>query len=254
MAYYRTISLSFWTDSKVDDNFTPEDKYFYLYLLTNPHTNICGCYEISHKQMERETGYNLDTVKRLLGRMEKEHRVIAYSEETKEVLILNWHKYNWTRSEKVLKSVRETAQYIKNSSFKEFIEKIIENPLQNQYQYQYQSTECRVQSTDVSIGYGYPIDTVSENKGKAKRFAPPTLEEVKAYCSERNNSVDAQRFIDYYTSNGWKVGKNPMKDWKAAVRNWERDNKPQGKPKDSSYDIDEWEKFAESFDLNGGGQ
>ena len=45
-----------------------------------------------------------------------------------------------------------------------------------------------------------------------------------------------------------------MKDWKAAVRNWERDNKPQGKPKDSSYDIDEWEKFAESFDLNGGGQ
>ena len=89
---------------------------------------------------------------------------------------------------------------------------------------------------------------------KKKRFAPPTLEEVKAYCSERNNSVDAQRFIDYYTSNGWKVGKNPMKDWKAAVRNWERDNKPQGKPKDSSYDIDEWEKFAESFDLNGGGQ
>lgn len=249
MAYYRTISLSFWTDSKVDDNFTPEDKYFYLYLLTNPHTNICGCYEISHKQMERETGYNLDTVKRLLGRMEKEHRVIAYSDETKEVLIFNWHKYNWTRSEKVLKSVRETAQYIKNTSFKEFIEKIIENPLQNQYQYQ--STENRVQSTDVSIGYGYPIDTVSENKGKAKRFAPPTLEEVKAYCSERNNSVDAQRFIDYYTSNGWKVGKNSMKDWKAAVRNWERDSKPQSKTKDSSYDVKEWEKFAESFDLSG---
>lgn len=90
---------------------------------------------------------------------------------------------------------------------------------------------------------------------RKKRFAPPTLEEVKAYCSERNNSVDAQRFIDYYTSNGWKVGKNSMKDWKAAVRNWERDSKPQGKtpskPKDSSYDIDEWERFAESFDLSG---
>lgn len=93
------------------------------------------------------------------------------------------------------------------------------------------------------------------NGEKKKRFAPPTLEEVKAYCSERNNSVDAQRFIDYYTSNGWKVGKNPMKDWKAAVRNWERGSKPQGKtpskPKDSSYDIDEWERFAESFDLSG---
>ena len=43
MAVFRTISNSFWTDSKVDDTFTPEDKYFYLYLLTNPHTNICGC-------------------------------------------------------------------------------------------------------------------------------------------------------------------------------------------------------------------
>ena len=58
MAFYRNISINFWTDSKIDDDFTPEDKYFYLYLLTNPHTNICGCYEISMKQMERETGYN----------------------------------------------------------------------------------------------------------------------------------------------------------------------------------------------------
>lgn len=57
---------------------------------------------------------------------------------------------------------------------------------------------------------------------KRKRFTPPTLEEVQAYCYERNNGVDAQRFIDYYTSNGWQVGKNKMKDWKAAVRTWER--------------------------------
>lgn len=57
---------------------------------------------------------------------------------------------------------------------------------------------------------------------KRKRFVPPTLEEVKAYCIERKNNVDAQRFIDYYTSNGWLVGKNKMKDWKAAVRTWER--------------------------------
>lgn len=57
---------------------------------------------------------------------------------------------------------------------------------------------------------------------KRKRFAPPTLDEVKAYCNERKNGVDAERFIDYYTANGWLVGKNKMKDWKAAVRTWER--------------------------------
>lgn len=57
---------------------------------------------------------------------------------------------------------------------------------------------------------------------KRTRFTPPTLEEVQAYCKERRNGVNAERFIDYYTSNGWRVGKNKMKDWKAAVRTWER--------------------------------
>lgn len=66
-----------------------------------------------------------------------------------------------------------------------------------------------------------------ESKSRTrKRFHPPTVEEVEAYCFERNNKVDAERFVDYYTANGWKVGKNPMKDWKAAVRNWERKDPP----------------------------
>ena len=55
-----------------------------------------------------------------------------------------------------------------------------------------------------------------------KRFVPPTEDEVALYCIERRNHVNAQKFVDYYSSNGWKVGRNPMKDWKAAVRTWER--------------------------------
>lgn len=61
-----------------------------------------------------------------------------------------------------------------------------------------------------------------EEKGRSNSFAPPTLDDVTAYCTERGNGIDPQRFIDYYQSNGWKVGKNPMKDWKAAVRTWEQ--------------------------------
>jgi len=57
---------------------------------------------------------------------------------------------------------------------------------------------------------------------KKKRFVKPTVEEVKQYCIERNNCVNAEQFYDYYESNGWKVGKNSMKDWKACVRTWER--------------------------------
>lgn len=54
------------------------------------------------------------------------------------------------------------------------------------------------------------------------KFLQPTVEEIRDYCRTRGNCVDAERFYDYYASNGWKVGKNPMKDWKAAVRTWER--------------------------------
>lgn len=60
MASYRNISMDFWTDSKVVDDFTPEDRYIYLYCMTNPHTNLCGCYEVSIKQIANETGYNND--------------------------------------------------------------------------------------------------------------------------------------------------------------------------------------------------
>lgn len=57
-------------------------------------------------------------------------------------------------------------------------------------------------------------------------FTPPSIEEVSSYCLERNNGVDPQRFIDFYASKGWMVGKNKMKDWKACIRTWERRNEP----------------------------
>lgn len=60
---------------------------------------------------------------------------------------------------------------------------------------------------------------------------PPKLEDVAAYCRERGNSVDPQAWMDHYTANGWRVGKNPMKDWKAAVRTWEKNSGGNGKPK-----------------------
>lgn len=78
-------------------------------------------------------------------------------------------------------------------------------------------------------------DNINNNKDnnivpiQEKRFIPPTVEEVAAYCQARNNTVDAERFIDYYESNGWKVGRNKMKDWKAAVRSWERNDFNKGK-------------------------
>lgn len=62
----------------------------------------------------------------------------------------------------------------------------------------------------------------------SKRFVKPSLEEVTEYCKERNNTINPQTFLDHYESNGWKVGKNPMKDWKACVRTWEQRSNSNG--------------------------
>lgn len=75
--------------------------------------------------------------------------------------------------------------------------------------------------------------------GHSPKFQKPRLGEIADYCKERGNQVDPQRFFDYYESNGWKVGKNPMKDWKATVRNWERNDRKKPEPiKKNPYDID----------------
>lgn len=74
--------------------------------------------------------------------------------------------------------------------------------------------------TEHSLGKQSITESVVDKPPSRKRFIPPTMDEVKEYCMEKGYAVDPQRFVDYYTSNGWKVGKNPMKDWKAAVRTW----------------------------------
>lgn len=65
---------------------------------------------------------------------------------------------------------------------------------------------------------------------KRKRFTPPSVEDVKAYCTEKGYKVDADRFVDFYASKGWMVGRNPMKDWQAAVRNWANAESPAYSP------------------------
>ena len=90
------------------------------------------------------------------------------------------------------------------------------------------------------------------------RFAPPSVEEVEAYCRERGNSVDPAQFVDFYASKGWKVGREPMKDWKAAVRTWEqRDKKPVGKPgyraQQHNGELSELQKAAVERLMNEGG-
>lgn len=124
MAKYRNVYMSFWTDTKVLDEFTPEDKFFYLYLMTNPHTSLCGCYEISLTQMSNELGYTKDSIVKLINRFTMVHDLIRYDFSTKEIIILHWYKYNWTESEKTMIGVQKGIDEVKNEMFKEYLQNV----------------------------------------------------------------------------------------------------------------------------------
>lgn len=77
-------------------------------------------------------------------------------------------------------------------------------------------------NTETNTETNILLSNDSKGETRARRFTPPTLDDVLAYVRERGSDVDPQRFLDFYASKGWMVGKNPMKDWKAAVRTWEK--------------------------------
>lgn len=115
-------------------------------------------------------------------------------------------------------------------------------------------TECNTEieiEKDIEIDIDTEIEKSKKRSKTASRFTPPSLDEVIDYCNKRQNGVDPERFIDYYTSNGWKVGKNPMKDWKAAVRTWERSEttKPHRNivRQEQGGIVDEMQRFYEKY-------
>ena len=219
MAIYRNVSLSFWEDIKIVDDFTPEDRYFYLYLLTNPHTNLLGCYQVSFKQMINETGYNKDTIEKIIDRMVNIHNVITFDSETNEIFIKNWYKYNWTRSEKLLKKVEKLIEYVKSEELKKYLEKIL-----NKYR--------------VSIGYPYTMDTsvsvsvsdsvtdiLNNNNKLIELFneyllyrkenklsnSKTVINELLSFLKDYNNK-DKEKIIKEAIKKGWKEFYPPRKE------------------------------------------
>jgi len=115
MAVYRQLQISFWQDAFVLD-LTPEEKFFYIYLLSNSKTSQCGIYELPKRIIETETGYNRETVDKLLKRF-KEYNKIEYNDDTKEIMIINWIKYNFISSKNTLMCMNKELKEIKNKGF-----------------------------------------------------------------------------------------------------------------------------------------
>ena len=222
MAIYRNVMMSFWTDRKVADDFTPEDRYFYLYLFTNPHTNLCGCYEISIKQTIAETGYSRDSIENLLKRFEEVHDVIRYSSKTGEVLILNWHKYNWTSSEKFRKPLLDQIKAIKSPDFKSYLLMVFESEndtISIPYKYGIDTTDTVTDTVTVS-------DTVKDKKKKNEKIAYGEFNNVMLTDEEYAKIIDRwpkdyNEKIENLSTYIAKTGKK-YKSHYATLLSWDR--------------------------------
>jgi hypothetical protein len=226
MGIKRIVDTDFWTDDKVMMDFSPEDRLFMLYLLTNPHTTQLGVYKILPKQMAFELGYSSDTINVLLDRFETKYNMIRYSKATSEIAVRNYLKYsivkggkpvldlltreaNRVKDKALIAYINESASLSENATVKEFCELFNDNENEND------------NDNDNEDSYHESSTNRTTNR---PRFVPPTLEEVTAYVAERKSKVIPQAFIDFYAAKGWMVGKNKMKDWKSAVRTWEKNN------------------------------
>lgn len=136
MAKYRMVRTEFWKSPIVLEEMTPEDKYFYLYLLTNPHTTQIGIYRITKKQMAFDLGYSIESVHSLMERFEEHHQLIRYNPETRELAIKNWGRENLQKGGKPvmdcivseLKEVEDHSliQYVSESIYKQEISSLYE--------------------------------------------------------------------------------------------------------------------------------
>lgn len=173
------------------------------------------------KRVARTVGCGDDDARLLLAKQ----FIISFASGV--IVIRHWRMHNYIQKDRyhetVCKDEKASIQLTENGTYLPLDTACIQNVSK-------MDTEVRLGKDSISKSNIYssvdipPVAEVAPTPTptpKTKRFIKPTLEDVAEYCQERKNSVNAEKFIAYYEANGWKVGKNAMKDWKAAVRSWE---------------------------------
>lgn len=189
------------SDAFLDMPLSAQSLYFHLAMRADDDGFVNN-----PKKIQRMIGASDDDCKLLIMK----RFILAF--ESGVIVIKHWRIHNYIQKDRYKETLYKEERNTLALDGKNAYTEAVKIPcIQNVYNV----------DTQDSIGKE-SIEIVQDSKGQTKRFTPPTVEEVAEYCRERNNHVDPVHFVDYYTSNDWKVGKNKMKDWKAAVRTWER--------------------------------
>ena len=204
------------SDAFLDLPISAQALYFHLAMRADDEGFIDNAKKIMRMVRCNEDDLNLLILKRY---------VVPF--ETGVMVIRHWLVHNLIRSDRFQPTdyKNEKAQLIINDD-KTYSE------LGNQMATTWQPNDNQWLTQDRIGKDRIGKDIEKENKEKEKRFAPPSVEEVDAYIKEQGYSFDAESFVDFYSSKGWKVGSQPMKDWKAACRTWQR-RRDEDKKKDA---------------------
>lgn len=217
MAVKRIVSTSFWSDSKVD-TFSPEDKYFMLYLLTNPHTTQLGIYEFSMKHAAFEMGYSVETVQALLSRFQDRYKIIRYCQDTGEIAIKNYLKHSIVKGGKpVLDCLKKELSQVKSKELVNFVFLANQNSenatvrefilyIQDKYKLNDNVNDNDNDNDNERIVDDSWYDSQSQEEGKSK---PPKRKKATA-----KEDYDLEGFNAFYAAYPKKAGKaDALKAW-----------------------------------------
>lgn len=186
-----------------------------------------------HLHMRADDDGFVDSVKnimRLIGAKEDDLKILIYKKfiipfESGIIVMKHWRLHNYIAKDR----------YTETKYKEEKAMLIVDENKVYEYINNAPSTTCIQNVDNLSTQYSKDKNSKDKNSKESGRFTPPTVEEVKKYCEERNNGIDPQMFIDFYKSKGWMIGKNKMKDWQSCVRTWEQ------KRKQSNTQEERWE-------------
>ena len=185
MAIFRHIQTAFWKDPKIIEDMTPEDRLFFLYILTNPSTTQIGVYNITKKQMAFELGYSIEVINSLVNRFENQHNVIRYNEETREICIINWGKYNLNKGGKpIVDCVKKEVSQVKDKSLLKIIaDKIEKHEIKDIFIQAYDNNDTSTISTQKEKEKEKQKENKKEKESGEKEYEDssqkPTIEQLE---------------------------------------------------------------------------
>ena len=234
------------TDAFMDMPLTAQALYFHLNLRADDDGFIGN-----PNQIVRAIGANSDDLKLLIAK----RFVLTFEDGV--IVIKHWRMHNTLSSnryretnfleDKEMLRIKDNKSYTFDQCFPQLCDSRLVEMSNRQTEDEQKTNKRQNKDEQKTSPDKNSIDKKSIDKKKT--FSKPSVEEVREYCQQRKNSVDPETFVDFYESKGWKVGKNPMKDWKACVRTWEKSWKNKSNSNSGAYsrkyDFDELERMAE---------